>query len=374
MEQATETILIDDSIAAPNMLTDGSENFENSEKAPAVPEPDKMSGARKAAVLCLSLGEEAASVLFKYLDEEEVQILSKELALLPDVKSELADNIIDEFNQLLLARSYVTTGGVEYAKRLLNRSFGAEVAKRLTDKVVHSLEAPASFEEIQKTDPQQLGKLFQSEHPQTIAVVLAHLDASTAADVLKQLPENLRGDIILRMANLQTVSQDVVKRISHVLNQKLVSVKGMSRTTVGGIRSVAEICNRLDRETMGMMLEQIEDNNPDLSLEIRNLMVTFEDLLLIDDIGIREIMQRVDKKVLALALKGTVEELQDRFFSNMSSRAVEMMKEEMDFMGQVKLKDVNGAQREVVEVLRELDEQGVVSLGGSGGGEDEYVS
>jgi flagellar motor switch protein FliG len=176
------------------------------------------------------------------------------------------------------------------------------------------------------------------------------------------------------MANLQTVSQDVVKRISQVLNQKLVGVKGMSRSMVGGIRSVAEICNRLDRETMSMMLEQIENNNPELSLEIRNLMVTFDDILLIDDIGIREIMQRVDKKVLALALKGTVEEMQNRFFTNMSSRAVEMMKEEMDFMGQVKLKDVNGAQREIVEVLRELDDQGVVSLGGSGGGEDEYVS
>lgn len=374
MTPSPETNLIEDSFAAPNMLTDGSED-QTDALAIAEPHlPNQMSGARKAAVLCLSLGEEAASVLFKYLDEEEVQILSKELALLPDVKSELADHVVDEFNQLLLARSYVTTGGVEYAKRLLNRSFGAEVAKRLTDKVVHSLESPANFEEIQKTDPQQLGKLFQSEHPQTIAVVLAHLDSSTAADVLKQLPENVRGDIILRLANLQTVSQDVVKRISYVLNQKLTSVKGMGRTTVGGIRSVAEICNRLDRETMGMMLEQIEDNNPDLSLEIRNLMVTFEDLLLIDDIGIREIMQRVDKKVLALALKGTVEELQDRFYSNMSSRAVEMMKEEMDFMGQVKMKDVSGAQREIIEVLRELDEQGIVSLGGSGGGEDEYVS
>lgn len=370
MQQATETVLIDNP-AAQNMLTDGSEHHE---QALTIPEAEVMSGSRKAAVLCLSLGEEAASVIFKYLDEEEVQILSKELALLPDLKSQVADHVIEEFNQLLLAKSYVTTGGVDYAKRLLNRSFGAEVAKRLTDKVVHSLESPASFDEIQKTDPQQLGKLFQSEHPQTIAVVLAHLDSSTAADVLKQLPEQVRGDIILRLASLQTVSQDVVKRISQVLNQKLVSVKGMSRTSVGGIRSVAEICNRLDRETMSLMLEQIEDNNADLSLEIRNLMVTFDDLLLIDDIGIREIMQRVDKKVLALALKGTVDELQQRFFTNMSNRAVEMMLEEMDFMGQVKLKDVNAAQREVVEILRELDDQGIVSLGGSAGGEDEYVS
>ncbi len=362
MNHSTGTGFIENSIAAPYMLGDG------------IIDHEPMSGAKKAAILCLTLGEEAASVMFKYLDEREVQILSKELALLPDVKSEIADPIVDEFNQLLLARSYVTTGGVEYAKRLLNRSFGAEVAKILTDKVVHSLEIPGSFEEIQKTDPQQLGKLFQSEHPQTIAVVMAHLDSSTAADVLKHLPEDVRGDIIERLANLQTVSQDVIKRIAYVLNQKLVSVKGMSRTTVGGIGSVAEICNRLDRETMGLMLEQIENNNPELALEIRNLMFTFEDILLIDDIGIREIMQRVDKKVLALALKGTVVELQERFFTNMSSRAVEMMKEEMEFMGQVKIKEVHGAQREIVEMLRELDDQGIVSLTGNEGGEDEYVS
>lgn len=340
--------------------------------APVEPEAG-LSGAKKAAILCLSLGEEAASNLFKFLDEDEIQLLSKELALLPNVKSEIADSVLEEFNQLMLARSYVTMGGVDYAKRLLVKSFGAETAKRLTGKIMHSLESPANFDALQKTDPQQLAKLFQAEHPQTVAVVLAHLEAGTAATVLQQLPENKRGNIVLRLASLQTVSQDVVKRISQVLNQKLTSVNGMNRSSVGGVRAVAEICNRLDRETMRLMLEEIEAGNSALSLEIRNLMVTFEDLLLIDDVGIREILQRVDKKVLALALKGTLPELQDRFYSNMSGRAVEMMKEEMDFMGQVKLKDVTGAQREIVEVLRLLDEQGVVSLSGSGGA-DEYVN
>jgi flagellar motor switch protein FliG len=339
----------------------------------ALREPE-ISGARKAAILCLSLGEEAAVEMLKHLDEEEVQMISKELALLPDVKSETAETVIDEFHQLLTARSYIANGGVEYAKKLLVKSFGVEHARRLTGKVMHSLEAPASFEVIQKTDPIQLAKLFQSEHPQTIAVVLAHLEPPTASVVLQQLPESQRGDIILRLANLQTVSQDVVKSIAQVLNQKLSTVKGTSRSSVGGVRAVADICNSLDKDSMRMMLEQIEGANPDLSLEIRNMMVTFEDILLIDDIGIREIMQRVDKKVLALALKGTVEELQQRFYGNMSSRAVEMMKEEMDFMGQVKLKDVTGAQREIVEILRELDEQGVISLGGGEGGADEYVS
>lgn len=334
----------------------------------------EMSNAKKAAILCLTLGEEAASALFQSLDEEEVQMLSKELAMLPDVKSDMANAIVEEFHELLSARNIITMGGVDYAKRLLEKSFGVERGKRMTAKVLHSLEAPANFDTIQKTDPQQLAKLCQSEHPQIIAVVLAHLEPAVASTVLQQLPESLRADIILRLAALQTVSQDVVKRIAHVFNQKLAGVSGMSRTSVGGIRSVADICNRLDRETMRLMLEQIEGENPDLSLEIRNMMVTFEDILLIDDVGIREILQRVDKKALALALKGTIPELQERFYGNMSSRAVEMMKEEMDFMGQVKLKDVTGAQREIVEVLRSLDEQGVISLGGGDGGSDEYVS
>lgn len=348
---------------------------ETSDALMIAPPRAEMSGARKAAILCLSLGEDAASALFSQLSEEEIQQLSKELALLPEINSETANHIIEEFHQLLAAKNYITTGGVDYAKRILVKTFGPEAAKRLTAKVMHSLEAPANFEAIQKTDPQQLAKLFQSEHPQTIAVVMAHLDPAVGSQVLQQLPETLRADIILRLASLQTVSQDVVKRIAHVLNQKLAAVSGMSRTSVGGVRSVADICNRLDRETMRLMLEQIETENPDLSLEIRNMMVTFEDILLIDDVGIREILQRVDKKVLALALKGTVEELQERFFGNMSSRAVEMMKEEMEFMGQVKMKDVTGAQREIVEILRELDEQGVISLGGGGdGGADEYVS
>jgi flagellar motor switch protein FliG len=361
------------------------ENFENSASyagdkaafdestALALREPEPMTSARKAAILCLTLGEEAATELFKHLDESEVQILSKELALLPDVKSHVSAGVVEEFHQLLTARKYVTMGGVDYAKRLLIKSFGTEQARRLTDKVRISLEAPASLETLQKTDPAQLSKLFQSEHPQTIAVVLAHLEPATASTVLQQLPEAIRGEIVMRLAALQTVSQDVIKRIAHVLNQKLSAVETVGRSDVGGVRVVADICNRLDRETMRLMMEQIEEGNPDLSLEIRNLMVTFEDILLIDDLGIREIMQRVDKKVLALALKGTVAELQDRFFGNMSSRAVEMMKEEMDFMGQVKLKDVTTAQREIVEVLRLLDEQGIISLSGSGGA-DEYVS
>ncbi len=332
---------------------------------------DPGSGARKAAILCMTLGDDVASEIFKHLEEEEVQLITRELATLQRVTSDAADDVVEEFHQLMIARSYVVSGGVEYAKRLLVKTFGPEIAKRLLDKITRSLESTAGFEALQKVDPQQLSKLFQNEHPQTIALVLAHLDASTAADTVQYLPEAQRADIVVRMASLQTISQDVIRRVSVVLDQKLKSVGDDSRQAVGGMRPVAELCNRLDREVTRKMLEEIEILKPEVAMEIRNMMFTFDDLLLIDDVGIREILQRVDKKVLTLALKGAIPELQNRFFANMSSRAVEMMKEELEFMGQVKVKDVNNAQREIIDVLRELDEQGIISL--SGGGDESYV-
>jgi flagellar motor switch protein FliG len=334
---------------------------------------DSLSGTAKAAVLCVTMGEEVASEIFKYLDEDEVQQISRELTNLNRVSAEVADDVVHEFHQLVEAQSYVASGGVEYAKRLMIRAYGPDIAKRLLEKVHRSLESTAGFDALQRVDPQQLSKLFQNEHPQTVAVVLSHLDAKMAATTLEYLPEAQQADVLLRMSDLQAISQDVVRRVSMVLDQKLKSVTTDSRQTVGGIRAVAEICNHLDRESSRKMLEELESTNSDLALEIRNLMLTFDDLLLIDDVGIREILQRVDKKVLTLALKGTSPELQSRFFSNMSSKAVEMMKEEMDFMGQVRVKDVSIAQRQVIEVLRELDEKGIVSLSG-GGGDDSYVS
>jgi flagellar motor switch protein FliG len=334
---------------------------------------DKLSGASKAAVFCVTMGEDVASEIFKFLDEDEVQLISKELSSLQRVGADVSDDVMEEFHQLLLAQTYLSSGGVDYAKRLLIKAYGPEMARRLLDKITRSLESTAGFEALQKVDPQQLSKLFQNEHPQTIAVVLSHLDASTAAATLEFVPEAQRTEVVLRMSSLQAISQDVIRRVSMVLDQKLKSVGDYSRQAVGGIRSVAEICNRLDREVSRKMLEEIETSQPDLALEIRNLMVTFDDLLLIDDIGIREILQRVDKKVLTLALKGTIPELQGRFFASMSAKAVELMKDEMDYMGQVKVKDVSNAQRLVVDVLRELDDKGVISLSG-GASEDAYVS
>src|ERR1043165_2634751 len=242
---------------------------------------ERIPGARKAAIFLVALGEEMASEIFKFLEEDEVQQISKELASLQRVPSDITDDIIEEFHQFLLAQSYVSSGGVEYAKRLLVKAYGPEIAKRLLDKITRSLETTAGFDALQKVDPQQLSKLFQNEHPQTIALVLAHMDASTAPSTLENLPEHQRSDIALRMSNLQTISQDVIRRVSMVVDQKLRSFGDYSRQSVGGVRSVAEICNRLDRETSRKMLDKIESVEPGLALEIRNRMVTFDDLLLV---------------------------------------------------------------------------------------------
>lgn len=333
-----------------------------------------LTGVRKAAVLCLALGDDVASQVFKFLEEDEVQQITREIAGLLHVPSEITSEVVEEFHQILLAHSYVSTGGVEYAKRLLYKAYGPEVARRLLDKITKSLEASAGFDALQKVDPQQLLKLFQSEHPQTIAMVLAHMNPSMAADTLNYMSESQRADVALRMANLQAISQDVIRRVSLVLDQKLRSVADLSQKPVGGVTAVAEMCNRLNRDVARTLLEGIESADPAVALEIRNLMVTFDDLLIVDDVGIREILRRIDKRVIALALKGTVLELQERFFSNMSKRAVEMLREEMDYMGQVRMKDVSNAQREVVDVLRALEDQGTISLNPGTTQEELYVN
>lgn len=320
-----------------------------------------MSGPRKAAILCLVLGDDQASDVLKFLGDDEVQLIFEELAMMQHVPANITNSVVKEFHGLYLAQNYVQSAGIDFAKRLLMKSMGPEYGKRMMDKVTHSLETNVGFDALRKVNPQQLAKFLQPEHPQTVALVLAHLDASTAADTLSFLPENQRPEVIMRMAHLQAISQDVIRRVLLVLDQKLKTASD-SNHQVGGVRTTAELCNRLDRDSSRKALEEIEFLDPELALSIRNLMVTFDDLLLVDDAGIREIIKMVDKKIIALALKGAVPEIQNRFYANMSSRAVDLMKEEMDFMGQVKMKEVSAAQREVVNILRELEDSGIISL------------
>jgi flagellar motor switch protein FliG len=332
----------------------------------------KLTGSQKAAVLMVSLGDETASAIFKYLEEDEIQTISREIALTKNVQPEVAEEVMEEFHTMTQARSYISQGGIEYAKKLLIKSVGPEVARKIIDRLVKALESSAGFSSLERANPQQLSKFIQNEHPQTIALILAHLNASQAAELISSLPEVLRSDVAMRMASLQEISPEVVRRISLILEQKLEALGSFATEAYGGVRAVAELFNRMDRTTGRTVLEKIETENPQLAASIRDLMFVFDDILLIDDNGITEILKRADKKTLTIALKGTSEELQNQFFRNMSSRAVELMKEEMEFMGPIKLKDVEKSQHEVVEIVRQLEEEGIIAIGG-GGGED-YVS
>lgn len=332
----------------------------------------RLSGTQKAAILMVALGDDSAASIFKYLEEDEIQSISKEIALTKNVQPEVADEVLEEFHTMTLAKSYITQGGLEYAKKLLIKSVGPEAARKIIDRLTKALESSAGFSSIERANPQQLSKFIQSEHPQTIALILAHLNATQAGELIASLPEALRADVAMRMANLQEISPEVVRRISLILEQKLESLGSFATEAYGGVRAVAELFNRMDRSTGRVVLEKIENENPQLAASIRDLMFVFDDILLIDDLGIAEILKRADKKILTIALKGTSEELRNQFFRNMSSRAVEMMKEEMEFMGPIKLKDVEKSQHEVVEIVRQLEEEGLISVGG-GGGED-YVS
>jgi flagellar motor switch protein FliG len=319
------------------------------------------------------MGDEASAGVFRYMQEDEIQDISKEISKLGEINSEVADSIVEEFYRLTLAQTFLARGGPDFAKKLLVKAFGSDSSKKLLDYLnISNQSTLVGFDNLQKADPVQLSKFIQSEQPQTIALVLAHLNSTQAALLLSSLPATLRADVVMRMANLEQISPDVISKITSILEQKMRSLGDFSRESYGGIRAVAELINRMETKSAAAILEKIEDENPALALSIRNLMFVFDDILLIDDAGMREILQRVDKKALTIALKGTSEELRNQFFRNMSSRAVEMMKEDMDVLGPIKVRDVETSQQQIVSVVRKLDESGVISLKGSSN--DEYIN
>ncbi len=334
---------------------------------------ETVGGTKKAAILMVLLGDEASSSVFRYLQEDEVQEISKEISRLGKIDADIADAVLEDFFKLTLAREYMARGGAEYARKLLIKAFGPETSKRLMDRLNISLQtAIQSFDSLQKADPAQLSKFIQGEQPQTIALVLAHLNPAQAAALLSSLPSHLRGDVVMRMANLEQISPEIINKITAILDQKLRSLGDFSRESYGGIKAVAELINRLETKSAAAILEKIENENPSMALSIRNLMFVFDDVMLFDDQAMREILQRIDKKTLTVALKGCSEDLKNQFFRNMSSRAVEMLREDMDVLGPIKVKDVESAQQQIVAIVRKLDEDGVISI--KGGGSDEYVS
>ncbi len=331
-----------------------------------------LTGLRKAAILTLLLGENVSSELFKHLNEEEIELIAREVALLGPVPAATATEVLDEFHNMWKAAEYVTKGGVDYARRLLVKSLGPDLAKRVLDRVVKTFESSMAFTGLEKADPQQLSKFIQSEHPQTIALILAHLKPGPAAQLMQSLPEDLRVEVVTRMANLEEISPEVISRISSVIEQRLKSLGASTHESYGGVRAVAELLNRIDRGISQPVLEAIESQTPELAVSIRHLMFVFDDLLHVDDNALREIVQRADKKVLTVALKGASEDIRNRFFQNMSKRAVDMIREEIELLGAVRLREVEKAQQEIVGIARKLEEEGLLQTGAAAG--EPYVT
>jgi flagellar motor switch protein FliG len=337
-----------------------------------LPRPEQLTGVRKAAILLVSLGEDISADLLRQLEEDEVQQIGREVARLTSVSSEQAENVLDEFHQMSIAHDYVLKGGIDYARKLLNNTYGPEAAKRVLDRLISALGTEVvNFDALHKADPQQLAKFIHNEHPQTIALVLSHLNPTQAAALLVSLPSEMRSDIALRMANLEQISPEVIAKIATVIDQKLKTLGEFSRESYGGVRAVSEMFNRLDSNSSKEILGKIETADQSLVETIRHLMFVFEDLMLIDENGIKEILAKVDRKVLTVALKGTSEQLKEHFLKAMSQRGADMLREDMDVMGAVKIKDVESAQQQIIAVARQLETEGAISLKGAVG--EQYV-
>jgi flagellar motor switch protein FliG len=333
---------------------------------------EQLPGLRKAAILMVMIGDEASSALLRELDSGEIDEISREIARVQALTPEEAEGVLEEFHHMVTARDYVIKGGIDYARKVLINAFGDDQAQRMLDRLMKSLgNEQLSFDALQKTDPQQLSKFIHSEHPQTIALILSHLNPSQAAALLSSLPKEIRGDVATRMASLDQISPDIISKIANVIGLKLRALGEMSRESYGGVDAVAEMLNRLDSGATKDILDDMENASPKLAENIRHLMFVFEDLMLLDVNAIKEVLAKVDRKILTVALKGTSEKMKTHLLQAMSQRGADMMREDMDAMGPIKIKEVEAAQQQIIAVVRQLETEGVVSLKGATG--EQYV-
>ncbi len=331
-----------------------------------------VTNRQKAAVLMVALGAEATAKIFRHMRDEEVEGLTLEVARLGRVNPEIRRQVVAEFREMCMAQEVISEGGIDQARKALEAAFGADRAAEVVGKVVQALQV-LPFDFVKKTDPSQLLSFIQDEHPQTIALILAHLNPNQAAAVLSGLPQELRAEVARRIAIMDRTPPEVVREIERVLERKLSSaVVSQSFSAVGGVKSLVEVLNWVDRTTEKTILENLSENSPELADEVKKLMFVFEDVVLLDDGSIQKVLREVDNKELALALKGVTEEVQNRIYKNMSERAASMLKEDMEFMGPVRLRNVEEAQQRIVGIIRRLEEAGEIVVA-RGGGEEIIV-
>lgn len=339
---------------------------------PATKKSSEMSGLNKAALLLVSVSQEVAAKVLSSLDKDSIEAVSTAIATLGEVSGDDRSRVVEEFYQMAKARQYLDQGGLEYARQLLEQSLSEEEADEILKAVEQSIRAtPFSF--LKKAESANLLTFIQEEHPQTIALVLAHLDPKQSAEVLAGLPANKQLDVVRRIAAMEHTNPDIVKEVEKGLESRLAAIVVQKYEKTGGVEAVAEMLNLADRATEKAILEALEEEDAELVESIRRLMFVFEDIILVNDKGIQQVLKEIDNEVLALALKTASEELKDKIFRNMSERAATLIKEDMEYMGPVRLSDVESAQQKVVDIVRKLEEAGEVIIQGRGGGGEVVV-
>lgn len=329
-----------------------------------------ISGIQKAAILLISLGPERSANIFKHLKEDEIETMTLEIANTRSISPATKDQVMDEFYEICLAQQYIAEGGIAYAKELLEKALGPDKARDVIGKLTASLQV-RPFEFVRKTDASQLLNFIQDEHPQTIALILSYLSSGQASTIISSLAPDKQADVAKRIAQMDRTSPDVIKEVEKILERKLASLVNQDYTIVGGVDSIVEILNTVDRGTEKHIMETLEIEEPELADEIRRKMFVFEDILSLDDKSIQRVLREVDNNELAIALKGSNEQVQTVIFNNLSKRLAAMIKEDMEYMGPVRLKDVEEAQQKIVNIIRKLEDSSEIII--SRGGGDEIV-
>ena len=330
----------------------------------------ELTGRQKAAIFLVTMGSDISSEIFKHLREDEIEALTFEIARLENVDSEDRDKVLMEFQELMMAQDFITTGGIDYARELLEKSLGSQKAVDIINRLTSSLQV-RPFDFIRRTDPTHLLNFIQQEHPQTIALILAYLEPQKASIILSSLPHEMQSDVAKRIATMDRTSPETLREVERVLEKKLSTISSEDYTAAGGVESIVEILNLVDRSTEKTIIESLEEEDPELAEDIKKRMFVFEDIVMLDDRAIQKVLREVDTTELAKALKSVDTEVQDKIFRNMSKRAATLLKEDMEYMGPIRMKDVEESQQKIVSIIRKLEEQGEIVVARAG--EDELV-
>ncbi|OLN27042.1 Flagellar motor switch protein FliG [Desulfovibrio sp. DV] len=325
-----------------------------------------MTGPQKTAILCLALGEKFAGEVFKRLDRREIATISKAMMEIETVPKEQVEEVVHEFNDALQVGRDMVTGGPDQVRRLLSKTLDSDTAKYIMETLELDT-GPTPFQELSNVSPRILAQILRNEHPQTLALILGHLHPEQAAELLQNLPSGVRAEVLMRLSRLEAVAEDMLIEVDKVLQNQLIAMGGKEGKKVGGITAVAEILNAVDRATEEEVLSEIEEESAQTAEDIRNLMFVFEDIKALDDRAIRELLKEVSNEELTQALKGASEELRDKFFRNLSERAANMIQEDLEIMGPIRLAEVEGAQQNVVKTVRRLEAEGKIAIGRGGG-------